>query len=788
MAINLTFLSASLPLTKTIEKLSDGMIHKSPYPLITNFTSETIEVKNIQEFHAALLYRATHKRKPCLLKGKLTRELVAESRKGTTVTNDKTQWVCLDIDDARFSSPDEVMRALALDDISYVVQYSSSYKLGGSKNLSCHIFFLLDRPVSAPQLKAWLMHMNLSVAALESNITLSKSNAALHWPLDITTCQNDKLLYIAMPVFKGMVSPIGEDERIQLVLRKKQELSVTRLGEKAIEGLKQQAREKLNTLRAAAGIKPIRAKTKMVGEFEVQTGVGEVSTYETYDCGEYVRLNLNGGDSQAYWHFKADPTYLHNFKGEPSLLLKEVLPHYYGDLVRNAKDASTTPNKEGDLLLAFRDKVTATYWKGTWNADEHELAIYPVKSELQLDHFLQAHGSSLGAFVPEWHLTFDPQNPVVVDEAAKVVNTFIPTEYMRAGKKNKKGTFPTIQRVLDNVIGTGEIQDHFINWLAVIWQQRRKPLTAWVLSGTQGTGKGLLFHHILRPLFGRAHAVQKRAMELGSQFNGWLEQALVAFIDEVNADMFTSTNAKAVESDLKTMITEPTASIRRMRTDSYEVKNYTAFIFSSNEKRPVSIPMGDRRFNVAKFQENKLQITQQEIDGIENELEAFAHQLSTYKASFDRARSILQTEDRIEIQRRSITSIDELCNALTKGDLMLLWDSMPDEKLMEETGMIDVQAQAYAQLIRRISWESESDLTRDELELIFKQCVGKIPDGKQKFTSFLRHHGINLTRLRLGNGRTYGHRVKWHVSAEDRTILREMLDETKKSDRLKRVK
>lgn len=50
MAINLTFLSASLPLTKTIEKLSDGTLHKSPYPLITNFTSETVEVKNIQEF------------------------------------------------------------------------------------------------------------------------------------------------------------------------------------------------------------------------------------------------------------------------------------------------------------------------------------------------------------------------------------------------------------------------------------------------------------------------------------------------------------------------------------------------------------------------------------------------------------------------------------------------------------------------------------------------------------------------------------------------------------------
>ena len=49
--------------------------------------------------------------------------------------------------------------------------------------------------------------------------------------------------------------------------------------------------------------------------------------------------------------------------------------------------------------------------------------------------------------------------------------------------------------------------------------------------------------------------------------------------------------------------------------------------------------MGDRRFNVAKYQENKLQITQQEIDAIEHELGAFAHHLSVYNASFDKART-----------------------------------------------------------------------------------------------------------------------------------------------------
>ena len=692
MTFKLTFLSASLPLTKTIEKLADGTVHKSPYPLVSAFTSETISVHNITEFHAALLHRAMSPRKPCLLKGTITRELIAESRKGTTNTNDKTRWICLDIDDARFSSPDEVMRALGLDDISYIVQYSSSYKLT-NKNLSCHIFLILSKPVTAPEIKAWLMHMNQSVSALESNIELSASGAALHWPLDITACQNDKLIYTAMPVFKNMDSPVEEDERIVLHKRKRDELPIDRMEMKPIEGLKQIARDKLNTLRAAAGIKPLKAKTKMIGEYEIQTGVGEIARYEVIDCGEYNRLNLNGGDSQAYWHYKTDNTYLHNFKGEPSLLIKEVLPHYYADLVRNARASITTPSAQGEEILAFRDEVTATYWKGTWNPETHDLSLYSVKSELQLDHFLQSRGKSLGAFVPEYRITFDPQNPEIVDHAAKVINRFIPTEYMREGKKNRKGTFPIIQRVLDSAVGVGPIQEHFLNWLAVVWQQRRKPLTAWVLHGTEGTGKGVLFHNVLRPLFGREHAVQKRASELGSQFNGWIETALIAFIDEIDADMFV--NARAVEADLRTMITEPTVSIRRMRTDSYEVQNYTALIFSSNKKRPVAIPPGDRRFNIGQFQAEKLQITQEEIDKIEDELTAFARFLSDHKAEFAKAKSILQTSDRLEIQKMSSTSIDVVARGLLEGDLMMLWESMPDEELLEEIGMVDPKAQAY---------------------------------------------------------------------------------------------
>lgn len=788
MSFKLTFLSASLPLTKTVEKLANGEIFKSPYPLVSAFTTETVEIDNIAQFHKELLARAASAKKPCLLKGTIARELKSESRKGTTNTNDSSAWGCLDIDNAKFSSPEEVMRALGLENLSYVVQYSSSYKLAGNKNLSCHIFFLLTKPVAAPQMKAWLMHLNQSVASLESNIELSKSNAALHWPLDITACQNDKLLYVAMPVFKGMVSPIKEAERIQLVTKKVQKYDVTKMELKPIESLKKIARDKLNDLRTRAGISPLKTKTKMVGEYEVQAGVGEIASYEVIDCGEYNRLNLNNGDSQAYWHAKSDPTYLHNFKGEPSLLLKEVLPHYYADLVRNKAANDSTPSITGDLLLAFREKKTATYYKGTWNPGTSVLDIDIVKSELQLDHFLQGHGRSLGAFIPEWQIIFDPQNPCVVDEDAKIVNTFIPTEFMRKGKKNKKGEFPIIQKVLDSAVGTGDIQEHFLNWLAVVWQQRRKPLTAWVFHGVEGTGKGVLFHNVLRPLFGKAHAVQKRATELGSQFNGWLEPALIVFIDEIDADMFV--NAKAVEADLRTLITEPTVSIRRMRTDSYEVENYSAFIFSSNKKRPVALPPGDRRFNIAVFQHEKLVISQDEIDSIDDEVEAFAAYLSTRKADFQQAKTVLQTEDRLAVQRMSVTSVDVLTNDILQGNLIGLWEAMPDESLMAEANIQNHTATAYAHLIRKFSREATSKITRDELGIIFQHCVGTDVNkmGAHKLAAFLRHRGIDLKKLRFGNQFMSGVEVTWVVSKDDKEAIHNELTPKTDPKKMRRVK
>lgn len=802
----LTFLSASVPLTKTIT-FKNGIITKDAYPLQSKFTSTTEQVSDVAKLYAAIKAASQHTSKPCLIKGVLAHPLINESRKNSTKTNTATQWVIFDLDRAPFNTPDEFMKAIGLHDISYVVQYSSSYKLDKKdKTLSCHIFCLLSTPRPAPELKAWLMHLNLTTESLKSALTLSNSQIALHWPLDITCCQNDKLIYIAEPTFIGMQSPISIDERIQLVKGKLDVIPVEQIALKPMDALKKESRRILNELQVAAGLTPNKTKTKMVGEFEVQPNAGEISQYEIIDCGENVRINLNGGDSRAYWHPKNDPTLLRNFKGEPYAFLKEILPQYYADLVRERNNQDATPNEGGEVLLAYRDKVTADYYKGTWQEDTKTLELHRVKSRDQLEDFLKGHGRTVGDFVPEWRTIFDPQNSVVVDEVEHVLNRYQPSRYMHKGNQ-KKGAFPSIQRLIDSAVGTGPIQEHFLNWLAYMFQFRKKPMTSWILHGTYGTGKGMLVGQVISPLFGHEYVHQMRASELNEQFNGWLENSLVVFIDEIDAGMFA--NAKGVNSNLKKYITDSPLTIRRMRTDPYMVPNYTGFIFGSNEKQPVYVPMGDRRYNVGSFQSERYFPTTEELKALPGELKHFAHFLQAYAVSENAAQSVLQTEEREAIQQLGMTSIDQLANDLLKGSLGGLIEALPDTKLMDSMGMVNPTAAAYTSIVKRFCQEAfipeedrskntirsnitkervarTSKITRDELSVLFTHCVGKIPEGAHKFTAFLRHHGIATKVLRVDGETPRGIEVEWKLNKQDEESIKLLF--TNKPGKLRAVK
>lgn len=85
------------------------------------------------------------------------------------------------------------------------------------------------------------------------------------------------------------------------------------------------------------------------------------------------------------------------------------------------------------------------------------------------------------------------------------------------------------------------------------------------------------------------------------------------------------------------------------------------------------IPLNDRRTNVGQYQHTRIIPTGEELDDIKDELEAFAAHLTAYKADKNRAAQVLQTEDRKAIQDVSMTSPEEIANAILTGDIEHFW-------------------------------------------------------------------------------------------------------------------
>lgn len=764
------FLGSDLPLTKRFDEAG-----KHPYPQVRDFTSYDSECKNLREFYDALNHHAAEGH--CLLKGKLHKKLVNESRAGSTKTDDTTEWVCLDFDRAPFKSAAAAMKALDLADVTHIVQYSASHGLPDAKGLSAHIYLQLTHPYHAPYIKAWLMKLNLEVKELRQGLTLTRSHGALHWPLDISASQNDKLLYIAEPVVaKGIKYTKRKPEYVP---GKLPALPIERLQAPPLEALKKQAQEIINAKRQEAGLDKLRAQTKWVGEHEVQSKPGEAQITGIKKARGYTYFNLNGGDSWGYYHPDNDFELIFNFKGEPAYLTKELLPGYYKDCVAARKAAIKTPVEDGAFVMAICDRRTAKYWKVEWNPQTFMLRLDPAKSELQLEHFLNSFGRSLnGDFIPQWNLVFDPQGDWVIDEENNRINLYVPPAYARLPKRHVAEIPPTIKQIMQHAVGTGEIWEHWLNWITCIVQLKIKTRTAYGLRGTYGTGKSIITARILGPLIGHRYVAYKRNRELEDKFIGWLEDHLLVSVDE--AQVAGVSIKETIHQELKNWITEPSIDIRRMNTDTYKVPSYVNFVFNSNKKDMVQLDSKDRRFNFGDYQPEPLPMIPNMLDKIEAELEDFYFYLMGRKADPDYAATIIKNSARDEVIEANMNSVDQVAKALVTGDFAYLWESMPDMSLIAELhGVNSAYAMSFGTMMKRELnalrtqgkeaagiVQHDSRLTRDELGVILQYCVGKMPEGPNKMTRLLKHHEIELRRMRIGDTVMLGFEVRWKVASD----------------------
>jgi len=778
--MKIAFLEASVPLTKCYTKNSDGTIEKSSYPNIWEVTSHIEDCRDLVDLERAITKHAALGH--CMLKGELMRPLVKESRKDSTDRNGTTEWLCLDIDgiEPTFTTtitrpnpitgqqeevastinitPDIILEALGLKDVSYILQWSGSMGIGGN-TLRCHIFIRLSKPISAPLIKQWLIQKNHEVSILKAHHALTKTGNSLTWGLDITACQSDKLIYIAPPTLKGIKNPLGRTPRISLISKKGATYDlVGKINSTDQNRVLTDAR--VMELRDRDGLPKRKLTYKHVGGHEVLAKPGECIATEIKTDRGFVYFNLNGGDSWAYFHPENNPDYIFNFKGEPVYLTKELLPTYWETLSHQAYRVSSN----GLTYLAFLERGTSTYYRGTYDQINDHLELFAAKNESMVRQFASANGMRLGENIPEWDMTFDPHDSVRVDFDNRTINTFQLTEVMRAPVKRVNKCPPTIFKLISHVLADDlDAIEHFMNWLAYIAQERDRTMTAWIFQGTQGTGKGLLMNKVLAPMFGETQTVIKRASELSEKWTDFVDGKLLVFIDEVQTSAYKDEHS--IISNLKNLITEPTVTVRMMNKNSYAVRNHTNWIMASNKPDPVSVDKEDRRFNVGPYQRLKLIISQAELDALPGELQDFYHYLMSYPLDKVLAATPLKSNARETLIKLSQSTSESTASAILEGDIEFFLDQLPTDdsyKLdLQKLELVSRYRRTLFNIMTRTRPGGACNVHRDELFIIFDYTVGKMNPSPASFSRFLGHRQIAVKPVLINNKTQKGISLCW---------------------------
>ena len=767
--MRISFLSAAdgTPLTKTFTQDEQGKITKTSYPKTYEFTSFSTEVSTIEEFYDRILTHA--KFGHCLLKGTLHRDLTGEHRRDSTKTEDATQWLLLDLDGVQgFDTPADFIR-LALSpefhDVSYIYQASASEGLEKRSGLNCHLFFILEEPISAPLLKLYLENINYDNPVLSEQLQLAAGGASFRYPLDITTCQNDKLIYISPPTFEGgLVDPLG-DNRLQLISgsRNTVELVTPRLN---IEIIRSKKHDLIYALRAKSGLPKKTISYKCDNGIAYIANPDQATITGIRDARGFTYLNLDGGDSWSYYYPTDNPVFLRTFKDPDAVwLLKDINPEYAKTAEANKPKPKITGLER--IPLVFRDVATDTYYNGFYFPDTKTHELYPAKRTSLKDFMINA-GQQPPKVIPDWTIKFDPTCLDAINFDNKTVNTFVPTPYLsRSTPGGGKNSWTLIERILRHALGGDEKTYHkFLNWLAYVFQTREKAQTAWVISGTEGTGKGLIIEHILTPLFGEKYCIMRNLDTIEDSFNKWMEECVILNFNE--ARISDSGSISKVVNKLRAMITDKSLSVRGMRTDWRSTDNFINLIVTSNYNDAIVVTESDRRWHIAPRQEEKIVISRDEVlNGIPLELDAFANFLHDYPVDIADVTKVDLTDAKHAMILATLSSHDQFFNAFKQGDLNYFAEHLSTKQSSSEPLI-------YPEFHRIVvNWLTDAEANRKTLIRIedIRVVYGYLQASKQtkpnQFKRMLAHQDIYLESMYTDSGELVSAtHIQWRASAQ----------------------
>jgi hypothetical protein len=145
--------------------------------------------------------------------------------------------------------------------------------------------------------------------------------------------------------------------------------------------------------------------------------------------------------------------------------------------------------------------------------------------------------------------------------------------------------------------------EYVLNWMSWLVKGPRKPGTALVFTGEQGSGKGTIANFLKEEVIGTDLARTLQGTDINHQLLGRFnsdEGVLLTVVDE------TPELDRSVWGKLKAMVTEAMISQERKGKDAYMIRDYQSFIFTSNEDDCIKPGKGDRRFFICKVSDEKV--------------------------------------------------------------------------------------------------------------------------------------------------------------------------------------
>lgn len=145
-----------------------------------------------------------------------------------------------------------------------------------------------------------------------------------------------------------------------------------------------------------------------------------------------------------------------------------------------------------------------------------------------------------------------------------------------------------------NVLCNGDrvLFDYVTKWLGHLVQYpATKPGTALLLVSEPGAGKNIFFD-IVRDVIGGSHyMLVNKADRVLSRFNSHLATKLLVVLDEASFDR-TPEGAGV----MKSLITQTDTVLEKKFADAVTVKSFERYVLLTNERFPVKVDRGDRRY------------------------------------------------------------------------------------------------------------------------------------------------------------------------------------------------